>query len=97
MKTIKILGTGCANCKVTEAVVREVVAELSIEVTIEKVEDMQQIMEFDVMSTPAIVVDKIVVLSGKVPSKEECKNLLVAILANEAMDTCCCGGNISCC
>jgi len=97
MKTIKILGTGCTNCKVTEAVVREVVSELSIEVAIEKVEDMQQIMNYDVMSTPAIVVDEKVVLSGKVPSKEECKNLLVAILANEAMDSACCGGNTSCC
>ncbi|MBL4747153.1 MAG: TM0996/MTH895 family glutaredoxin-like protein [Flavobacteriaceae bacterium] len=97
MKTIKILGTGCTNCKVTEAVVREVVAELSIDVSIEKVEDMQQIMEFDVMSTPAIVVDGKVVLSGQVPSKEACKNLLVSILANEAMDTTCCSGDTSCC
>ncbi len=97
MKTIKILGTGCANCKATEAIVKELVTELSIEVSVIKVEDIQQIMKYDVMSTPAIVVDDKVVLSGKVPSKEECKNLLVAILANEAMDTPCCGGATSCC
>jgi len=76
MQTIKILGTGCPNCKRTEAVVRSVVEELKRDVDIIKVEDIQEIMEYDVMSTPAIVIDEKVVLKGHVPSVEEMRKLL---------------------
>ncbi|MGM0477665.1 MAG: thioredoxin family protein [Bacteroidota bacterium] len=71
MKTIKILGTGCPKCKQTEAVVRQVVEENNIEATIEKVEDITKIMEYNVMSTPAVVVDEIIKMKGKVPSRAE--------------------------
>ena len=77
MKTIKILGTGCAKCKQTEAVVRETLAEISVSANIEKVEDIEKIMEYDVMSTPALVVDGRVMIRGKVPTKEEIKALFV--------------------
>jgi small redox-active disulfide protein 2 len=76
MKTIKILGTGCAKCKLTEAVIRETLAETGVEADIEKVEDIQKIMEYDIMSTPAIVIDEKVVITGKVPSKEEVRAML---------------------
>jgi len=97
MKTIKILGTGCANCKTTQEIVQEVVNELQLDVTIEKVEDIQEIMAFDVMSTPAVVIDGKVAMVGKVPTKEEMKQILVTICTSEAVDGACCGGNTSCC
>jgi small redox-active disulfide protein 2 len=71
MRTIKILGTGCAKCKQTEAVIREALDEMGIDASVEKVEDIQKIMEYDIMSTPAVVLDGAVKMTGKVPSKEE--------------------------
>lgn len=76
MKTIKILGTGCAKCKQTEVVVREALSETGMSANVEKVEDIQRIMEYDVMSTPALVVDDKVILSGRVPTKIEVKAML---------------------
>lgn len=71
MKTIKILGTGCAKCKQTEAAVREVIAKEGIEANIIKVEDIQDIMAYNILSTPAVVVDEVVKIKGKVPSAQE--------------------------
>jgi len=73
---IKILGTGCPKCKALEKVTRDVVAENGIEANVTKVEDIMDIMKFGVMTTPALVVDGIVVMKGHVPSKEEVKQLL---------------------
>ena len=75
-KNIKILGTGCPNCKKTFAVVETVAKENSFDVTIEKVEDIVDIMNYNVMSTPAIVVDGEVRVTGRVPSKTEIIELL---------------------
>lgn len=96
MRTIKILGTGCPSCVSTEKIVAEVVNELNIEAQIIKIEDIQEIMAYDIMSTPAIVIDENVVFKGKVPSKEEVKALLVDNFANNA---CCSDDNktSSCC
>lgn len=71
MKTIKILGTGCPKCKQTEAVIKEALAQSGKEADVIKVEDIQKIMEYKVMSTPAVVVDEVVKLKGKVPSIQE--------------------------
>ena len=76
MKTIKILGTGCPNCKTTEKVIKEAVKALGVAVTIEKVEDIMDIMKYDVMSTPAVVLDEKVMIKGRVPSVDEIKALL---------------------
>jgi len=76
VRTIKILGTGCAKCKLTERVIRETLAETGVEANIEKVEDIQKIMEHDIMSTPAIVIDEKVVMAGKVPSKQEVRLMI---------------------
>lgn len=76
MRSIKILGTGCAKCKLTEAVIRETLGEMGLDANIEKVEDIQKIMEYDIMSTPAIVLDEAVVMSGKVPSKEDVRAMM---------------------
>lgn len=73
---IKVLGTGCAKCKKLEELIRNVVAEMGVEATIEKVEDIYKIMQFGVMRTPGLVVNGKVVLSGKLPGTSELKELL---------------------
>lgn len=76
MKIIKILGTGCPKCKQTEAIIKEVIAREGIEAEIIKVEDIQQIMQYNVLSTPAIVVDEAVKMKGRVPTNTEVLALL---------------------
>ncbi len=73
---IKVLGTGCARCRSLEKVTRKAVDELNLDVIIEKVEDIQKIMEFAVMRTPALVINEKVVMSGQVPRIDELKELL---------------------
>ena len=68
---IKILGTGCAKCQRLEQLTREVVAELGIEAEFDHVRDMKMIMAYPVMTTPALVIDEEVKVSGRMPSKEE--------------------------
>lgn len=73
---IKILGTGCAKCKKLEKMTAEAVAENGLQAKIEKVEDIFKIMQFGVMSTPGLVIDNKVVLSGRLPSTTELKEIL---------------------
>jgi small redox-active disulfide protein 2 len=73
---IKILGTGCSNCKKLVANVKEAVKELGIEASIEKVENIQDIIAYGVMKTPALVVDGQVKVSGRVLSVEDIKKYL---------------------
>lgn len=77
MKTIKILGTGCPKCKHTEAVIRNVVEELKVDAHIEKVEAIQDIIAYNVLTTPAVVIDEEVKLKGRVPTRSEIRQLLV--------------------
>lgn len=73
---IKVLGTGCSKCKATFETVNKVVKENNINAKVTKVEDIIEIMKYNVMNMPAIVIDGKVVLSGKTPSEKEIKNLL---------------------
>jgi small redox-active disulfide protein 2 len=73
---IKILGTGCSKCKTMTSVVQNVVFENNIDATIEKVEDIMEIMKFNVMITPALVIDDVIAIKGRVPSKDEVLALL---------------------
>jgi small redox-active disulfide protein 2 len=73
---IKILGTGCSNCKKLEENTRKAVEELGIEATIEKVTDIKDIMKYGVMKTPALVVDEKVKIMGRVPTSEEIKKYI---------------------
>ena len=75
-KEIKILGTGCPKCQSMTAVVKDVVSENNIDATIEKVEDIMEIIKFNVMTTPALVIDDVIAIKGRVPSKEEVLALL---------------------
>lgn len=76
MNNIKILGTGCPKCKELEKAVKRVLEANQLSVGVEKVEDIMQIMQYNVMSTPALVVDEVVVMKGKVPSDAEILTLL---------------------
>lgn len=73
---IQVLGTGCAKCKNMTTIVESVVKENNLNATIEKVEDIMDIINFNVMTTPALVIDGIVTIKGRVPSKNEVLNLL---------------------
>ena len=69
MKNIQILGTGCANCKNTLALVEAVAREKGVQIALEKIEDLPSIMGYGVMSTPGVVIDGVVVHAGGVPAR----------------------------
>jgi len=73
---IVVLGTGCSKCKSLEKLCQEVVSEEGIDAQITKIEDIVEIMKYGVMSTPGLVVNGKIVMSGKLPSKKEIINLL---------------------
>lgn len=75
-KTIKILGTGCPKCQTMTSLVKDVVTANNIDATIEKVEDIMEIMKFNVMTTPALVIDDVITIKGRIPSKDEVLKLL---------------------
>ncbi len=79
---IKVLGPGCANCVNLEKVTREVVADLGITASIEKVTDYGAIAGYGVMRTPALVVDEALVLSGRVPTASQVREILEPLVAN---------------
>ena len=70
MKHVKILGTGCSGCKTTLRLIRQVADERGVAVQLEKVESLPEIMKYKVMSTPAVVIDDIVVHAGGIPSRD---------------------------
>lgn len=73
---VKVLGTGCAKCKTLEKQTKLAIEEMGITAEVIKVEDIVEIMNFGVMTTPALVVDGQVVMKGKVPSLADIKVLL---------------------
>ncbi|MFU8859266.1 MAG: thioredoxin family protein [Cyclonatronaceae bacterium] len=76
MKNIKILGPGCVRCRDTEMNVNKALEELGIEANVAKITDYQQIVEYDIMSTPALVIDEVVKVSGRIPTVHEIKLFL---------------------
>lgn len=81
MLTIKVLGSGCANCKKVEAVARQAVAGLAIEAEIIKVTDYAQITAYPILSTPGLVINEQVVCSGRIPTQAEVTTWLTNTLA----------------
>ena len=73
---IKVLGTGCGKCKTTYTVIEKVIKENNITATLTKVEDIMEIMNYNILTTPAVVVDGEVKIKGYVPSEREIKELL---------------------
>ncbi len=68
---VKILGSGCAKCNQLEQLARATVAELGLEARFEHVTEMEKIVGYGVMSTPALVVDEVVKVAGRIPGKDE--------------------------
>ncbi len=73
---IVILGSGCDKCRRTYDVVRQAVAQAGVEATLQKVEDIREIMKFKVLKTPAVAIDGDVKISGRVPTVAEMKSIL---------------------
>ena len=73
---IEVLGSCCSKCETLLANVKEAVAELGLDAEVVKVQDFKEIMKYGVMTTPALVIDGVVKVIGKVPSKEEVKSML---------------------
>ncbi len=92
MKTIKVLGTGCTNCVTTEELIKKVAKDLSIAIEVIKITDIQDIMNYDVMSTPAVVINEKVIIKGRIPTINEVKEFL-----NKEDENCCNDSDSSCC
>ncbi|MCB2052291.1 MAG: thioredoxin family protein [Novosphingobium sp.] len=78
MKDIKVLGTGCANCKSTIALIEQVAQAKGVAVSLQKIEELKDIMSYGVMSTPGVVIDGKVVHAGGVPSRHKIEQWLIA-------------------
>lgn len=78
MLHVKVLGTGCANCRTTIALVQAVAAETGAAITVEKVEALRDIMSYGIMSTPGVVIDGVVVHAGGVPTRQKVEGWLAA-------------------
>jgi small redox-active disulfide protein 2 len=78
MVKVKVLGSGCPNCRKLEAVTREAAGASGIEAEIEKVTDINAILSYDILATPALVIDGKVVASGRIPTRSEIQQWLVA-------------------
>ena len=81
MLTIKVLGSGCANCKRLEQIARKVVEEMQLEAEIIKVTDYNDILKYNIISTPGLVVNENVVSSGRIPSPAEVTTFLTSALS----------------
>lgn len=77
MLTIKILGSGCANCKRLEQIARKVVEEMNVQADVVKVTEYPDIMAYDIMSTPGLVINEKVVSYGRIPSPAEVTTWIV--------------------
>jgi small redox-active disulfide protein 2 len=83
MLTIKILGSGCANCKRLEQIARKIVEEMELEAEVIKVTDYNDILKYNIISTPGLVVNEKVVSSGRIPSPAEVTTFLTGALAEK--------------
>ncbi len=80
MLTIKVLGSGCANCKRLEQIARKAVSDMALDAEIVKVTDYKDIMAYNILSTPGLVVNEKVVSSGRIPTPAEVTSWLVNAL-----------------
>lgn len=78
---VKILGSGCSNCKRLEKTARQALDEMGVEATVTKVTDFGDIMAYNIIATPGLVIDEKVVSSGRVPSKAEVTSMIATALS----------------
>ncbi|TLS75608.1 thioredoxin family protein [Mariprofundus erugo] len=76
MKQFRVLGSGCASCKQTMALIEQVAAQRGVAIGLEKIESLQQIVAYGVLSTPAVVLDGVVVHAGGIPAREQVEQWL---------------------
>jgi small redox-active disulfide protein 2 len=74
--SIKILGPGCAKCKTTYDIVQKAIAQSGVEASLTKVEDLEGMMKYDILTTPVVVINEQIKISGRVPTVDEVKKLL---------------------
>ena len=80
MLVVKILGSGCANCKQVEKITRKIISDMALEAEVIKVTDYSDISAYDILSTPGLVVNEKVVCSGRIPTPAEVTTWLVSAL-----------------
>jgi small redox-active disulfide protein 2 len=80
MLTIKVLGSGCANCKKVEAIAKQAVANMGVEAEVIKVTEYADIMEYNIMSTPGLVINEKLVSAGKIPNEAQVTSWLAEAL-----------------
>jgi small redox-active disulfide protein 2 len=80
---IKVLGSGCSKCNQLENLTKDVLKEMGVEAEIEHITDIKKIMEYPILSTPGLVINEELVLSGKVPDKAKLNQIIVNALAKE--------------
>ncbi len=80
MLTIKVLGSGCANCKRVEQIVRKVVEEMALQAEVIKVTEYPEIMKYNIMSTPGLVINEKIVSTGRIPTPAEVTSWLTNAL-----------------
>lgn len=93
---IKVLGTGCTNCKNTYALIERTAKDMGVAVSLVKVEAVEDIMQYGVASTPAVVIGETVVHSGGVPSSHTVRQWLAEEKSTATQSTCCSGGGACC-
>lgn len=78
MKSIKILGTGCSKCKTTYNNVLEALKQIGVEANVEKIEDIEEMMKYNVLTTPVLMIDEVIKIKGRVADINEIKQFLTA-------------------
>ena len=81
MLTVKILGSGCANCKRLEQIARQAITEMGVDAEVIKVTDYNDILKYNILSTPGLVINEKVVSSGRIPSPAEVTTFITSTLA----------------
>ena len=80
---IKVLGTGCAKCNQLENLTKDVLKEMGVEAKIEHITEIKKIMEYPILTTPGLVINEELVVSGKLPDKAKLNQIIVNALAKE--------------